>query len=91
VKAWEQKDPVDRFRKFLTSRGLWDESKETALKERIAKAVNDAIASAEGVGAPLDETLVTDVYAQVTPQLKEQLAEVLALEGRRVNEGAFPL
>jgi pyruvate dehydrogenase E1 component alpha subunit len=91
VKAWEQKDPVDRFRKFLLARGLWDETKETALKERIAKAVNDAIAAAEGVGAPADETLVTDVYAQVTPQLKEQLAEVLALEGRRVNEGAFPL
>ena len=91
VKAWEQKDPVDRFRKFLTARGLWDETKETALKERIAKAVNDAIAAAEGVGPPADETLVTDVYAQVTPQLKEQLAEVLALEGRRVNEGAFPL
>jgi len=91
VKAWEQKDPVDRFRKFLLARGLWDETKETALKERIAKAVNDAIAAAEGVGAPADETLVTDVYAQVTPQLREQLAEVLALEGRRVNAGAFPL
>ena len=91
VKAWEQKDPVDRFRKFLIARGLWDDTKETALKERIAKAVNDAIAAAEDVGPPADETLVTDVYAQVTPQLKEQLAEVLALEGRRVNEGAFPL
>lgn len=91
VKAWEQKDPVDRFRKYLEARGLWDASKETALKERIAKAVNDAIAAAEGVGAPADETLVTDVYAQVTPQLKEQLADVLALDGRGVNEGAFPL
>ena len=37
--------------------------------------------------AGADESLVTDVYAQVTPQLREQLAEVLALEGRRVNEG----
>jgi pyruvate dehydrogenase E1 component alpha subunit/2-oxoisovalerate dehydrogenase E1 component alpha subunit len=91
VKAWEQKDPVDRFRKFLTSRGLWDDGKEAQLKERIAAAVNAAIAAAEGVGPPADETLVTDVYAQVTPQLKEQLAEVLALEGRGVNEGAFPL
>jgi len=56
-----------------------------------AAEVNDAIAAAEGVSPLADETLVTDVYAQVTPQLKEQLAEVLALEGRRVNEGAFPL
>ncbi len=56
-----------------------------------AAEVKDAIAAAGGVSTPADETLVTDVYAQVTPQLKEQLAEVLALEGRRVNEGAFPL
>ncbi len=56
-----------------------------------AAEVHEAIAATAGVSPPADETLVTDAYAQVTPQLKEQLAEVLALEGRRVNEGAFPL
>jgi TPP-dependent pyruvate/acetoin dehydrogenase alpha subunit len=91
VKAWEKKDPVDRFRAYLTRRGLWSEAQEAAFKDGIAQRVNDAIAAAEQNGPPADETLVTDVYAQVTPQLKEQLAEVLALEGRRVNEGAFPL
>ena len=91
VKAWEKKDPVDRFRAYLTRRGLWNEAKETALQASIAQRVNAAIAAAEQNGPPADETLITDVYAQVTPQLREQLAEVLALEGRRVNEGAFPL
>lgn len=91
VKAWEKKDPVDRFRAYLTKKGLWDDQKEAAFKETIAQRVNDAIAAAEQHGPPADETLVTDVYAQVTPQLKEQLGEVLALEGRGVNQGAFPL
>jgi pyruvate dehydrogenase E1 component alpha subunit/2-oxoisovalerate dehydrogenase E1 component alpha subunit len=91
VKAWERKDPVDRFRRYLTQRGLWDDQKEAAFKERIAQNVNSAIAAAEANGPPADETLITDVYAQVTPQLKAQLAEVLALDGRGVNEGAFPL
>ena len=91
VKVWEKKDPVDRFRKYLTQRKLWDDAKEAAFKEQIAQRVNEAIAAAESHGPPADETLVTDVYAQVTPQLREQLAEVLALEGRGVNEGAFPL
>jgi hypothetical protein len=31
------------------------------------------------------------VYAQVPRQLKDQLAEVLAIEGRGVDAGAFPL
>jgi pyruvate dehydrogenase E1 component alpha subunit/2-oxoisovalerate dehydrogenase E1 component alpha subunit len=91
VKAWEKKDPVDRFRAYLTKKGLWNDDKEAAFKETIAQRVNDAIAAAEQHGPPADETLVTDVYAQVPQQLKDQLAEVLALEGRGVNQGAFPL
>jgi pyruvate dehydrogenase E1 component alpha subunit/2-oxoisovalerate dehydrogenase E1 component alpha subunit len=91
VKAWEQKDPVDRFRTYLTQRGHWSEAKEVAFKEAIAQRVNDAIAAAERNGPPDDESLITDVYAQVPQQLRNQLAEVLALDGKRVNEGAFPL
>jgi pyruvate dehydrogenase E1 component alpha subunit/2-oxoisovalerate dehydrogenase E1 component alpha subunit len=91
VKAWEKKDPVDRFRAYLNRRGLWNDDKEAAFKEDIAQRVNAAIAAAEANGPPADETLVTDVYATVPEPLKEQLAEVLALEGRGVNQGAFPL
>ena len=91
VREWERKDPVDRFRRHLEKRGIWGEAKEAALKERIAAAVNEAIAAAEANGPPADETLVTDVYAEVPPQLREQLDEVLALNKIRQNEGAFPL
>jgi len=91
VELWEQRDPVDRFRVYLEKKGLWDDDKEAAFKDDIAKRVNDAIAAAEKEAPPEDETLVTDVYARVTEQQKEQLAEVLALEGRGVNTGAFPL
>jgi pyruvate dehydrogenase E1 component alpha subunit/2-oxoisovalerate dehydrogenase E1 component alpha subunit len=91
VKAWEQKDPVDRFRTYLHQRRLWDDAREAALVAGIAQRVNDAIAEAEADAPPADETLVTDVYAEVPQQLREQLADVLALEGRGVNEGAFPL
>ena len=91
VKLWEQRDPVDRFRTYLVGLGLWDDAKEAAFKEDIAQRVNDAIAAAEKEAPPEDETLVTDVYARVTAQQQEQLAEVLALEGRGVNTGAFPL
>ena len=91
MKAWEKKDPVDRYRRHLVKKGLWDDAREAAFKDGIAQRVNDAIAAAEQNAPPADETLVTDVYAQVPQQLKDQLAEVLALEGRGVNEGAFPL
>ena len=64
VKEWEQKDPIDRFRRHLTLRGRWDDAKEAALKERLAAVVNDAIAAAEGVGPPADATLITVVFAE---------------------------
>jgi pyruvate dehydrogenase E1 component alpha subunit len=91
VKAWEQKDPVDRFRRYLIRRSLWDDVREETFKEQIATAVNEAIAAAESNGPPADETLITDVYADVPQQLKHQLVDVLAVRGERKNEGAFPL
>ena len=91
VKAWERKDPVDRFRRYLTRKKLWDDDKEARFREDIAQRVNDAISAAEANGQPADETLITDVCAEVTPQLREQLEQVLGLEGRDGNEGAFPL
>ena len=91
VKAWEQKDPIDRFRRYLTQRDLWDHDRQTQLQERIANAVNEAITAAESNGPPSDESLITDVFETVTPQLEEQLKDVLANSGDNQNEGAFPL
>ena len=91
VKAWEQKDPIDRFRRYLTQRNLWDDERQTELQERIANAVNEAITAAEANGPPSDESLITDVFETVTPQLEEQLKDVLASSGDTQNEGAFPL
>jgi TPP-dependent pyruvate/acetoin dehydrogenase alpha subunit len=65
--------------------------REETFKEQIATAVNEAIAAAESNGPPADETLITDVYADVPQQLKHQLVDVLAVRGERKNEGAFPL
>ena len=57
----------------------------------IAAAVNEAIAAAEASPPPADETLITDVFQDTTPQLEEQLQQVLGLGDDRENEGAFPL
>lgn len=93
VKEWERKDPIDRFRRYLGHRGLWDDAKEAAHKEHIAAAVNAAIAAAEAhAPTPPAETLITDVFAVPPPQLREQLAEVMALQsGDGANSGHFPL
>lgn len=86
VEAWAQKDPVDRFRRHLCWRELWSDEDEAALAADAATRVNEAIAEAETHAPPADATLITDVFAQVTPQLRQQFAEMLA--ARTAADGA---
>ncbi|MCC6672131.1 MAG: 3-methyl-2-oxobutanoate dehydrogenase [Planctomycetes bacterium] len=93
VRVWEKRDPVERLRRFLRARGLWNDRREQELQERIANEVNAAIARVEAEPDPDPDTLVTDVHAELTPQLREQLADLRAnLDAARGGrEGAFPL
>ena len=75
VKEWEDRDPVERFRKHLEALSLWGENKEAELQEQIAREVNDAIKAAEGGGETPADDLITDVYAEVPAALREQLRE----------------
>ncbi len=77
VAVWERRDPVERLRRHLDARGLWNADLETALQDRIAGEVNEAIRQAEAASPPERQSLVTDVFAELTPQLEEQLREAL--------------
>jgi pyruvate dehydrogenase E1 component alpha subunit len=74
VAEWRAKDPVNRMRTYLTDRGLLDDSAE----ERIAAHAEDVAAQLrEGLSedVPVDpQELFRHVFAQPTPQLKEQSA-----------------
>jgi len=72
VEMWEQRDPVERYRRFLEQRDLWSEEHELALQKEIADAVNEAIRAAETGAPPPPETLVSDVYAEVPAPLQRQ-------------------
>ncbi len=89
VKAWEKRDPVDRFRRYLSGKKLWNKAKEEALNQDIADEVNAAIKAAEAAGPCAPETLITDVFAEPTEQLREQFAQVE--EVNREQTGEFPL
>lgn len=70
VEAWERRDPVERFRRYLTRQDLWSEDKEKALLDEISAEVNEAIRAAEEAGPPDPDSLITDVYAEVPPPLR---------------------
>jgi pyruvate dehydrogenase E1 component alpha subunit len=77
VEEWKRKDPINRLLKYLEQLGYWSSSEQEALEERLTQEILDAVAEAEKVGPPPVETLFEDVYSEMLPNLKEQMADKL--------------
>ncbi len=93
--AWKARDPIVRFRQYLTGKKYWNEKLETELQEEIKAETLEAIEKAEKQPPPDLEDLFTDVYETPIPLLDKQLAalkEEAELRGKFKNTSeAFPL
>jgi pyruvate dehydrogenase E1 component alpha subunit len=59
---WEERDPINRFEKFLTSRGLIDRAGIEQMQGRINHEIDEAIQVAEKDPFPEPEDCLRDVY-----------------------------
>jgi len=59
---WEERDPVNRFERFLTERGLIEKSRLEELQRRINHEIDEAIQVAEKDPFPEPEECLKDVY-----------------------------
>src|SRR2546421_8952339 len=93
VEAWARRDPIERMRKYLELKGLWSKESEEKLRAELEDMLQATIKEVERSPPPPIETLFTDVYAEMTPQLKEQMDAFLASGERRRPEmlDKFPL
>lgn len=92
VDQWAQRDPIDRFQKYLAQKDLWDEAFEEEVRTQSREAINAAIKRAEEFGKPSVESMFEDVFMNLTPQLRAQRDDLLSHEGpEAADEGAFPL
>ena len=80
--AW-QKEPIKRLRHFLYQRGLWDESKEQAVKEQAERAIEQAVQTYLNTPLPKIEDLFDYHYANTPLQLEEQKRDALNREKMR--------
>lgn len=78
VSWWERRDPIARMRRYLESVDLWSAAREEELDGEVAAAVSEAIRRAEAAPPVDPRSIVDDVYALVTPQLKEQRDRALS-------------
>jgi pyruvate dehydrogenase E1 component alpha subunit/2-oxoisovalerate dehydrogenase E1 component alpha subunit len=92
VETWEERDPIDRMRRYLERHRLWDMTAEEKELEAQNELVTREIQTAEKSAPPALDTIVEDVKAEIEPLLREQLAEVRPFfEEGKTAEGAFPL
>jgi TPP-dependent pyruvate/acetoin dehydrogenase alpha subunit len=78
VEAWKRRDPIDRLRIYLEKAGVWEQSQETALQDRLQKEIAAAIREGERLGSPPLESLFEEVFAQMPWHLQEQSREALS-------------
>jgi 2-oxoisovalerate dehydrogenase E1 component alpha subunit len=71
--AWREKDPILRMQRWMHDLGWWDEEEQKSWQESLRREVLETMKRAEKRPPPPLESLVTDVYADVTPQLQRQL------------------
>lgn len=74
--AWRDKDPVLRMKLWLQKQGWWSDDDEKREQESLRREVLEAMKRAEKRPAPELDTLVTDVFDEVTPNLAEQLEQL---------------
>jgi pyruvate dehydrogenase E1 component alpha subunit len=79
LEMWRtQRDPITRFRAFLTGKKLWDDVKEQKLLDEVKAEVAAALAEAEASPPPQPLTVFDHVYEKLTPQLEAERKELAA-------------
>ncbi|MDR5865884.1 thiamine pyrophosphate-dependent dehydrogenase E1 component subunit alpha [Halomonas koreensis] len=86
--AWREKDPILRMKRWMLDQGWWDEDEEKTLQEQLRREVLETMKRAEKRPPPGLDSLVSDVYAEVTPALQHQL-DALKTHIRRYPD-AYP-
>ncbi len=78
--GWDAKDPVLRLRTHLLAEGLLTEASEAALLQEVADEFEAALQEADGYPEPTPAEILDHVFAEPTPQLARQRAQILAEE-----------
>ena len=91
VATWEKRDPVNRLRAHLRTKGVLADGVEEKWVEEINAEITRAITEAEALPPPAIETMFADVYREMPKHLEEQMRYAIAMGEGTKFEGAFPL
>jgi pyruvate dehydrogenase E1 component subunit alpha len=73
---WRARDPVELTRSWLAERGGWDEGWQREIEQAEGAAVETAVEAAESLAAQEPGEIFEAMFAEMTPQLREQRGEL---------------
>lgn len=82
VQEWRKKDPIDRLKKYMAARGLWDEAYEQRVTAAAREQVEVAVTEEEAVPPPDPRDMFRYTFAELTDELKGQMEHFLGGDGR---------
>lgn len=71
-KAWMEKDPIDRMRKYLLDKSVVTEDELKAMDAQVDNEIAEAIKFAEESPLPELESAVEDVYSDIVEEVRER-------------------
>ncbi|HPO93169.1 MAG TPA: thiamine pyrophosphate-dependent enzyme, partial [Phycisphaerales bacterium] len=72
VASWRAKDPIIRTRKYLESKGLWNDTRQVELEDRAKTIVAEVVRTAETIPKPSTDDIFDYTYATLDPELERQ-------------------
>src|SRR5216684_6234561 len=83
VEAWQAKDPIVRYQKFLIRRDLLNEDRAQRIVEELEEEVNEAVRLAEDMPPMAPDSFFDYTMANLPPRLEEQRADLLRYVNRK--------
>jgi pyruvate dehydrogenase E1 component alpha subunit len=75
VELWSERDPLNRYRRFLTKRGLLNDIDEDAIRAEINEIFEEAVKSADAFPERDVDDIFEYLYEELPPELERQLTE----------------
>ncbi|MCG1003229.1 MULTISPECIES: thiamine pyrophosphate-dependent enzyme [Halobacterium] len=83
VDAWEENDPLERYREFLKAEGLWADVDHDAIVDEIEAEFDAALDAANEFAEREIVEIFAHVYEEMPPELQRQYEEFVDLLDRR--------
>jgi len=83
VEAWEEKDPLERYREFLEAEGYWEEIDHDGIVDEIETQFDEALEAANAFAEREVVEIFAHVYEEMPPELQRQYEEFVDRLDRR--------